>query len=237
MAAFNAMIHRLHTIPLTKENYNKEKNTILNIAKNNGYNRKHIITKIRQKSKQHTINKYLYHKTKEDNEIKPYKRILFTGTLTNNLLNLCKNKTFKPALYTNNTIKKYIFNNKPKVDKLDNSGIYKINCKNCNHTYIGQTGRKIHQRFEEHMKALKNFSINSEIADHMIQTGHHMDRDNIQLLHTCKKGPKMTILETLQINKHKDIVLNKIIPPINSPLLTLIPNSLKNPPLSLTQPP
>ena len=37
MAAFNSMIHRLVTLPLTEERFRREKSTIIDIARKNGY--------------------------------------------------------------------------------------------------------------------------------------------------------------------------------------------------------
>jgi hypothetical protein len=42
MAMFKNWLHRLHKLPLSDASKTKEFNTILNIAENNGYNRKQI---------------------------------------------------------------------------------------------------------------------------------------------------------------------------------------------------
>jgi hypothetical protein len=39
----------------------------------------------------------------------------------------------------------------PKVNRNEKSGIYEINCKDCNQKYIGQSKRLIITRFKEHM--------------------------------------------------------------------------------------
>ena len=221
MAAFNSMIHRMISIPLTHENYKKETNTIIKIAENNGYNKNKIMDMIGKKEKQNLIHKYVYNRQKKDLDSKPFKRILYLGKETTHTLRTIKNKKFKPAFYTNNNIKKYIFNNKTKIHKLDKSGVYKINCDSCHLGYIGQTGRKLGTRLQEHVKAVKNITLNSEMAEHARETGHTFG-SNIEILHTCSKNKKLNSLENLEINKNKKHLVNKIIPPISSPLLSML---------------
>jgi hypothetical protein len=45
---------------------------------------------------------------------------------------------------------------KSQTNKYTKSGIYKINCSDCNRYYIGQTGRNFQTRFKEHIQALKS---------------------------------------------------------------------------------
>jgi hypothetical protein len=223
MAAFNSMIHRLFSIPLNKDNYNKEVNTIKTIARNNGYSNQIIINKINRKIEDYKIYKYLYSKPTKDND-KMWRRMLYIDDKSANFFKQCINTKFKPAYYTNNSIKKYILNNKSKINILDNSGVYKVQCNDCDAAYIGQSGRKIRTRAEEHVKAIKNFGMNSEMADHRRQTGHSFDINSFKVLDKCDKGLKLDILENLQINKHNinNNLVNIQIPKITSPLLKLL---------------
>jgi hypothetical protein len=219
MAAFNSMIHRLMSIPLTTENYNAEIEIIKTIARNNGYKTKDVDIRVKKKMKQLTTYKYLYHKSKK-HDAQPYRRVLYINNKTAEIVKKFKSDKFKPAFYTNNSIKRYIMNNKSKIMPLNNSGVYKIKCENCEKVYIGQTGRKIVTRAEEHLKAVKNFSINSEMADHVRETGHNFNINSFNLVKVCDKGYKLTILENLHINNNvNNNLINVQIPPISSPLL------------------
>ncbi|KAL1130331.1 hypothetical protein AAG570_013269 [Ranatra chinensis] len=54
------------------------------------------------------------------------------------------------------------------------SGVYEIpRC--CGETYIGQTGRLISTRIQEHIRATKNNDMKSAVAEHSMETGHLID--------------------------------------------------------------
>ena len=154
----------------------------------------------------------------------PYKRVEFIGQLTYDTTKACKMANFKPAFYTTNSIGKRIFNTKVKIDKLDQSGVYKLQCNNCSSSYIGQSGRKISTRFKEHRMALNNFGVNSEMADHAREFGHTFDVKGIKVLHQCKKGQKMNLLENIEINKNLNGI-NIQIPILSSPLIQPFANT------------
>ena len=61
------------------------------------------------------------------------------------------------AMRPHTTLRKLLVHPKDKVKKLKNNGVvYKIPCKNCNHSYIGETGRSLGVRLEEHKKDCEN---------------------------------------------------------------------------------
>ena len=55
-------------------------------------------------------------------------------------------------------------------DKIVNgnkSGIYKIKCKDCEVSYIGQTSRNLETRYKKHMRHVENKELNkSTLATH-----------------------------------------------------------------------
>lgn len=54
--------------------------------------------------------------------------------------------------------------------------IYKINCKNCDASYIGQTKRQIRTRFKEHVNNIKlDFARHSVISEHILNNQHTFD--------------------------------------------------------------
>ena len=58
--------------------------------------------------------------------------------------------------YMNNFIK----TGKDKIKKEEHSNVvYKINCHDCNYSYVGQTKRKLRTHLKEHINDLKNLLI------------------------------------------------------------------------------
>ena len=76
----------------------------------------------------------------------------------------------KPAT----TLWRLITNVKGK-DKLEDrqGAVYKINCCDCQATYVGETGTWL----TEHKRVTRNGDINNNIPEHYLQTKHHYDRD------------------------------------------------------------
>jgi predicted GIY-YIG superfamily endonuclease len=94
-----------------------------------------------------------------------------------------------------------LVNNKTKIPQLNQSGVYKINCKDCEAVYIGQTGRSLEKRLKEHRNSIINNNKNTGIATHRIDNNHFIDSGNIQLLHNERKGKRLDLLEQYEIKK------------------------------------
>ena len=82
---------------------------------------------------------------------------------------------------------------RPKTQNLksdyEKSGIYKITCKTCHKSYVGQTSRNLKTRFQDHTPYIKNNDTRSSYALHVLNFGH--DCGNI--------NDTMTLLK--QVNK------------------------------------
>jgi len=96
-------------------------------------------------------------------------------------------------------------------DKLPNNErtnvVYKLNCNNCNATYIGQTKRHLHTRVKEHINNIKLHATNySVISKHKIETGHDFDWKNPKILHNEKNVRKREIAEMMFIKKFDNTI-------------------------------
>ena len=111
-----------------------------------------------------------------------------------------RNKFLKFFIYTNN-IGKILTNNKDKTDKFSKSGIYCINCNECNAVYYGQTGRNLGIRATEHLKSIIKGEGTTGFSAHCIEINHTFSKDKINLLHPGRKGLRLDLLERLQIKR------------------------------------
>ena len=153
-AAFNHMLHRLSKILLNKQDYTDELNTIKYIAIKNGYNPNLINTlhkRIKNKNNktQNTIN----------TQHNKYITLTYHNSYTHKIANTFRKHKYKIAYRTTNIITKHINNTNTDIDKYNKTGVYKLNCNDCNSFYIGQTGRSFSSRYSEHLKALTNNNI------------------------------------------------------------------------------
>jgi hypothetical protein len=199
LSNFHSMIHRLLTLPLRVDNYKNEVNILKNIAKNNGYDHK-LIDKLIYKKQRKLLQKQFY-SINEHTTTEPYHSINFIPNITNKINNRLKRHNLKPISVNKNNLGSLLVNNKEKQNKLQKSGVYQINCAQCEAIYIGQSGRAIKKRILEHKRAILNNIFNSGFSEHCIKQNHFLDTHNIKLLHPTNKGKRLDLLEILEIKK------------------------------------
>ena len=104
---------------------------------------------------------------------------------------LCKQveKTFKKhcnkniTFITRNNLKRRLRTPKDNITEENKSGIYKINCNDCNNYYIGQTKRNLKKRFKEHDLHIRNENPEkSAIAPHCLNLNYSISINNMKLL-------------------------------------------------------
>ena len=86
-----------------------------------------------------------------------------------------------------------------------NNVVYKINCKNCEATYVGQTGRRLNIRIKEHRKKYLDKDDKSSIFAHPENNNHTIDFDNIKILDTEINNGKRLFSEAFFIHQQKII--------------------------------
>jgi len=188
---------------LNAQQKEQEINTIKQILENNNFNNLNFNSMI---TKQHKNYNKTEPNTKPDHNIQKHKWVTFTyiGKETNIITKLFSKLPINIAYKTNNTIGKLLSNidvRKPN-DKLDNSGIYRLSCPDCNMKYIGQTGRSFKVRFKEHFHDFNYNNSKSKYATHLLENHHSMVTidDTLEILHTTHKGRSMNTMEQFYIH-------------------------------------
>jgi hypothetical protein len=91
---------------------------------------------------------------------------------------------------------------KDKLDPHKVKGIYKIEC-SCRECYIGETRRSFQIRIKEHGADIKNERIRtSALAEHSLQTKHHVRLEDTKILAKEEHLFKRWIREAIEIRKH-----------------------------------
>lgn len=86
--------------------------------------------------------------------------------------------------------------------------VYKIPCLNCNHAYIGETG-KFSRRIKDHQRDVKNKKhATNALAGHAHDTGHQIDWGNASILSKERNLTTRLLLESLFIQTSQ-ATLNK----------------------------
>ena len=201
-SAFYAMFYWLINILLNTEDFRQELTVIHKIAENNNYPRP-VINNISNKVIAKKISTRLYAITPKINTI--YKKTSFSFQyLTNPITITFAKLDITPALYNRNNLSSYLIKNKiDKINPHDKSGVYQLQCNNCEAFYIGQTGRSIKDRHHEHKRSLKQLQLNSDksntqplsyvsaFGDHLFNNNHSPSIENPLILNFTPKGCKL----------------------------------------------
>ena len=76
-----------------------------------------------------------------------------------------------------NTIRSQVVSNTDRSN-IGNIGVYLIPCKDCSSRYVGETGRNLEVRIEEHKRACRIGLENSVVARHALDASHRIDWNN-----------------------------------------------------------
>ena len=73
------------------------------------------------------------------------------------------------------------------------SSVYNLVCHTCNIAYVGQTGRCLSARFNEHIRYIKSNNPKSAYAIHILNHRHEYDPidTTMDLLKPCEKGKRL----------------------------------------------
>lgn len=221
VAAYNSMIHRLLHIPLSETNFARELNIIKQVAYNNGYN-PDLIDSILQKKKYKIAIQQAYPHYKEID--RKFTNLTYIGKTSDKLGSFLSDLKVNISFKTDNNLGKYIKNYKSKTSNLNKSGVYKLNCADCDKMYIGRTYRKFQTRINEHRKCYENKKRESNYSNHCLEENHAFN-SHFEILHTCERGLRLNFLETMEINKQRYTgrLLNSQLDINSSPLLNLFP--------------
>lgn len=82
--------------------------------------------------------------------------------------------------------------------------IYKIYCKNCEASYVGQIKRQLRTRIKEHINNVRlDSSRHSVVSEHTLKMQHLFDWDNVKILDTETNYHKRIISEMIHIKEQK----------------------------------
>ena len=202
------MIHRLFDVPLFDQNFKKEKEKILSIAIENNFPRSLIhdlINKMGYKKRLSEVTTFNMSKEEE----KTWAAVNFQPKLFPKFKRIFGKYNLKPAPYNNFTLKSYFHSQlKDKTPDEKSSGIYGVNCQDCDSVYVGQTRRNVATRMKEHMRAVKNKEVcKSAVARHCWTENHQIDQTP-QLLKKVPKNSNLNIWENIFIFKNRGKILN-----------------------------
>ena len=104
------------------------------------------------------------------------------------------------------TLKQMLSHPKDPVPDLQRRDVvYKIPCAACNSSYIGQTGKKLSQRLDEHRRAVRQANFNSSaLAEHAWTCDHAIDWTSVKVLSNPRDYSTRMLDEAVFIRQTRD---------------------------------
>jgi len=159
--AIEILLKNSYPLPFIFSNINKRIKSLLN------------------KKHKNTINN-----ENSDNNRKYFIKIPFIENITTEILNTSKKFQFNTIFTINNKLSTIIKTGKDKIEKMNCSDVvYKIKCKDCDASYVGQTKRQLHTRIKEHKSDInKRTGNHSVVSLHQLEKSHTFDWENVLIL-------------------------------------------------------
>ena len=107
------------------------------------------------------------------------------------------NKTLGNNIYSK-TKQKIATNDKSNV-------IYKIECSDCNKSYIGQTKNYLQNRLNKHKNDIKRGLQKTALSSHAIENLHKFNFENTKILSQEENYNKRLFVEMAEILKHNTV--------------------------------
>uniref|UniRef100_A0A8D8LXS3 GIY-YIG domain-containing protein n=1 Tax=Cacopsylla melanoneura TaxID=428564 RepID=A0A8D8LXS3_9HEMI len=107
-----------------------------------------------------------------------------------------------------NPLKSNFFSNLKDSDKKDeNSGIvYKLDCNDCNSSYIGESGQFLKKRMYQHKYDIKNEKTSTALSAHAFENNHNFNFDEVKIIRKEDHYKKRKTLEAFFINQTKNSI-------------------------------
>ena len=99
-----------------------------------------------------------------------------------------KHSTRQPVELTfnyNNTLRNRLVKNKSREEK-DDVGVYCLPCLQCPSSYLGETGRSLSTRIEEHKNSCRLGKNYSAVVTHSLDVGHRIGFKEAEIVYKCQ---------------------------------------------------
>ena len=106
------------------------------------------------------------------------------------------------------TLRRLLSRPRDTVPDLQKSGVvYRIPCTSCSASYIGQSGRRLEERVEEHKKAVAAADFDSSaLAEHAWKRGHPVDWASVEAMSIAHNLRTRVVREAFAIRSLNNIL-------------------------------
>lgn len=142
-----------------------------------------------------------------DGADKKYNKLIYIPGLSQRLIKVMRNSSSIIVSYYNKTVRKLFSQLKDRDPDYRQSGlVYRVNCKDCTGTYIGQTRQYFGTRIKQHQSDCMKQSNTTALAQHAMSEGHQFDFDDAKILTRENNWFKRNFKEMLFIKRHPNSI-------------------------------
>jgi uncharacterized protein (UPF0335 family) len=201
----SALLTRAENIVTNESDIKQEKYRVISALSANNYDHKTI------KRVQNRIDKRkVTPKENNEQELIKHVNLPYTQGTSEQLRRILRKHKIRSTFYSTDTLRQKLSHPKDPIE-MDNKNniIYKIPCKDCNATYIGESKRCLGTRTKEHQAAVRKGNVDkNEIAEHCWQQDHHFDFDQRQIIDKEQKWTARKIKEAIHSEWDKNHINN-----------------------------
>jgi len=130
--------------------------------------------------------------------------IPYVSKISEKFNNVIAGTTLKLAFHSLNKLSRYIKVHKDSLSNMQKKNVvYKICCKDCNASYVEQTGRLLKTRISEHQNHIQQNTSITFIIDHRMHFNHDFDWNNVEILDVKRYYHKRLVSKMLHIKPEK----------------------------------
>ena len=143
--------------------------------------------------------------SQKDNETRANLTLPYISGLSESIRRILSPLSIQVSFRPLKTLKQVLVHPKDPVPASRRKGVvYSIPCAECPRTYIGQTGRSLDLRLQEHRRALKNADVAaSAVAEHLFEAGHRFDLSKASVIDSHPHTQTRCLLESWHIQHHQ----------------------------------
>ena len=193
------LINRSLTLPTDEESKKRELKHVSNTLANNGYPRKLTASLIKMKRKKTTpspkqLVKTFFDSVERTRQHSGYAVLPYIKGLTEPLKRTLGKHDIKVFSKPVTTLQQQFLSlkHRPTMEEQTNI-IYKIPCKDCSWSYIGETGRSLKTRKSEHVRNVEHCKKGSNVAKHAWTHDHVIDFKNSKVIDSGSHRTRKTL--------------------------------------------
>ena len=200
------LANRAERICIDRDTLADEKQHLERAFMKNGYPRNIVRRALMKTTRRHEDEE------RSDTTRPPLCILPYVRGLSEKIKRICNKRGVKTVFKKTKTARDTLTNVKGTHKNSDKGVIYQIPCVDCDHVYIGETGRPFHVRLKEHQRAVTQGDRRNANAVHHMNTGHTIDWNNAKILRREERWKERKILESIHIKSNSTFNLDSGFP-------------------------